>query len=295
MRLRPALGLLLGVSLILGSLAAPAAAGSRKDKINVFPGKGALQRGLDRAGPGDVIRVHRGRYGGPVVIDEPITVKGVGGRVVIDGKCQTQTVVEVQSDDVTLRGITVQGAHAESGASSIEVNVAFVGGFRAREMVFRNTCDALYGLNLYQTGTGVVITDSVGHGFSDTAFYVGDIHQGSVIVQNNKSSNNLYGYIVENSDPGTVTVTGNQATANRTGDLPSGIFVHNSDGAVITDNVIRDSGTYGIHVDATSEANQILNNIISGSGALDGLDEGTGNCWNGTVTGTRQPDPLPTC
>ncbi len=293
--IRPALGFAVGVSLVLGSLATPAAAGSRRDKINVFPGKGALQRGLNRAGPGDVVRVHKGRYGGPLVIDEPITVKGVGGKVVIDGKCQTQVVVDVQSDDVTLRGLTVQGAQSAPGAFSTEINVNFVGDFLGRELVVRDSCDALYGINMYQTGTGVVVLDSVGHGFSDTAFYVGDIHQGSVLVQNNKSSNNLYGYIVENTDPGTVTLVGNQALDNRTADPPKGIFIHNSDGAVITDNVIRDSGKYGIHADATSESNQILNNVISGSGSLDGFDEGAGNCWNGTVTGTRQPDPLPTC
>ncbi|MGH2663646.1 MAG: right-handed parallel beta-helix repeat-containing protein [Actinomycetota bacterium] len=294
MRLRLLLGVVVAVSLAPGPMPLPAAA-ARRDVVHVFPGKGALQRGLDRAGPRDVVRVHKGRYGGPVVIEDPITVKGVGGRVVIDGKCQTQVVVDVQSDNVTLRGLTVQGAQSAPGAFSTEVNVNFVGGFRAREMVFRDTCDALYGLNLYQTGTGVVIRDSVGHGFSDTAFYVGDIHQGSVVVRDNRSSNNYLGFIVENSDPGTVTLVENKALANRTGDPPSGIFVHNSDGAVIIDNVIRDSGSYGIHVDATSEGNQILNNVISGSGSLDAFDEGTGNCWNGTVTGSRQPDPLPTC
>ena len=84
------------------------------------------------------------------------------------------------------------------------------------------------------------------------------------------------GIIVEDSLPGSVTVTGNDVHHNRS-------------------HVVRSSLVYGISADADSSGNLIHSNDIAGSGLLDAFDDSGENCWNGTTAATRDPDPLSTC
>jgi parallel beta-helix repeat protein len=268
--------------------AIPAAAAPRR--IDVHEGRGALGDALGRARPGDVIRVHRGRYREAVTITKRVTVKAVGpGRVVVDGRCRTGIVIDVEADGVTLRGFTVRGADEGFGAVPIEVDLSAVSGAVARRMVFRDTCEAEYGINVFGTGS-VVVGRSVAHGFSDAGIYVGGIATGPVTVVRTHAYGSVRGIIVEDSAPGTVTVLGNRVDGNGTG-----IFLHGSDSVLLQGNTVAANQEYGIHVDATSDANSLFENLVSGSGVFDVLDEGAGNCWNGTTYGTASPDPPPTC
>ena len=264
-------------------------AGAVPRRIDVYRGPDALVRALDRARAGDVVRVHRGRYREAVTIDKRLTVKAVGpGRVVVDGRCRTATVLDVEANGVTLKGFTVQGATA--GLGTIEVDFSGVSGGAARRMVLRDTCDdAEYGINVFGTGS-VVVRRSVAHGFGDAGIYVGGIGAGPVTVSENHAYGSVRGIIVEDSAPGTVAVVDNRLDGNGTG-----IFLHGSDGVLVRGNLVSGNLEYGIHVDPSSDGNSLFENLVSGSGILDVLDEGAGNCWNGTAYGTGSPSPPPTC
>jgi hypothetical protein len=293
--------LALAVGILAATMALPAtpATGAvQPRRIDVFHAPGALGRAIDRARPGDVLRVHRGRYREVLAIDVPITVKAVGrGRVIVDGRCQTGVVIDVRSNGVTLKGLTVQGADIAFSPLPSEVSFVGVGQGAAKKLVLRDTCDAEYGINVFGTGR-MLVRNSVARGFSDAGLYVGGIEDGPVTVARNETFDSNRGIIVEDSLPGSVTVTGNDVHDNRApgeSPLPGGIAIIRTDGVAVVSNVVRSSLVYGISADADSSGNLIHSNDIAGSGSLDAFDDSGANCWNGTIAATRDPDPLPTC
>ncbi len=77
-------------------------------EVAVSPGVGALREAIRTAAPGDVLRLGNTRYDGPVVIDKPLTLIGDrDSRIVGNGE---GTVVSVEADDVTLKGLYVTGS-----------------------------------------------------------------------------------------------------------------------------------------------------------------------------------------
>lgn len=64
-----------------------------------------LQLYITLTPPGGVLRLDPGTYSGPAVIDRQITIEG-GGQAVIDGEGEG-TVITVQADKVTLRGLQI--------------------------------------------------------------------------------------------------------------------------------------------------------------------------------------------
>lgn len=300
---RTAALVLVAASIAMGWGDGDTAEAARRRRIDVFPGKNAIGRAIRAASPGDVLRIHPGRYPEVVEIDKRLTLRGVGKRLpTIDGRCRTGIVVDVRADGVRLKRLRVQGASGEAGALSTEVNFAFVTNGVARRMVFRDTCDAEYGVNVYRTGR-VVVARSRARGFADAGLYVGDTLEGPVFFRRNEAFDNNRGIIVEDSLPGTVVVSGNVVYGNDqpgTGPEPSGIDVIRTDGALIVRNVVRDNLVYGIRAYAqpqnVSEGNRFFDNVVSGSGTYDVYDETvTQNCWNGTTYGTASPDPPPQC
>ena len=288
----------------LSAIAVPATAGGGggRRRIQVFPGPNAIGKALERANDGDILLIHRGRYREVVEVDLDVTLKGVGRKPpTIDGRCQTGVVVSVLVDGVTLKHLRVQGATEGFGGLPSEVNVAGVSDATLRKMVFRDTCDAEYGVNVYRTGR-VVVARSVARGFSDAGLYVGSIEQGPVLFSRNEAFDNNRGVIIEDSLPGTIVVSDNLVRNNDepgTGAEPSGIDIIRTDGVDVLRNVVRDNLVYGIraYADAkdTSTGNRIFDNVISGSGTFDAFDETGQNCWNGTTYGTASPNPPPTC
>ena len=77
-------------------------------EIPVPPGAGPLTGAIAAAAPGDILQLTAGVYG-PAVIDKPLTIQGEDA--IIDGG-HTGTVLLVTADDVTLRGLHVQGSGA---------------------------------------------------------------------------------------------------------------------------------------------------------------------------------------
>jgi parallel beta-helix repeat protein len=118
-----------------------------------------------------------------------------------------------------------------------------------------------------------------------------------VTAREDEAFGSIRGILVDDAAFGTVTVIGNALHDNVApdGETSSGISFENSDGSLIQQNRVSDNGTYGIHLNTSSDQNRVFDNGISGSGELDAFDEGTGNCWNGTTAGTSDPSVLRVC
>ena len=110
----------------------------------------ALQPWLDAAPAGAVLRLPPGRYRGPAVIRKPLTLDGQG-QVIIDNGGQG-TVLRIESDDVTVRGLQLRG----SGDS----HDALDGGILARGDRLRledNVIEeVLFGISLHQSRDSVI-------------------------------------------------------------------------------------------------------------------------------------------
>jgi nitrous oxidase accessory protein NosD len=287
-------GVAAAIALSVGIVASPAAA----SKINVHPGPRAIQRAIHHAQGGDTLRIHRGRYHGSVVVDKRLRLVGVSKRrPVIDAGCASHFALEVNHAGVLLRHLRVIGA--DDSPLSAEVDFSFQPTGTAKGLVVRDSCDAEYGINVYQ-GQAIHIRDNRGSGFDDSGIYIGGIAStggGALVVSGNRMRGNNRGVIVEDSVQSTeIKVLDNTLNHNDIppGEgVPSGIFVHNSDGIRFIHNRLNDNGDgsegYGIHLDANSDNNRLLTNRAHGNDSQNLFDEGTGNC------GERNSFPIAPC
>ncbi len=104
----------------------------------VQPGE-AIQPVLDRAAAGDMVAVRRGHYAGNLVIDKPLTLRGLG-RPTISGGMQGDTI-RVTAPDVTIEGLIVR----DSGDSLLAQNAGIYLRPGAHRAVVRR-CDLVYNL-----------------------------------------------------------------------------------------------------------------------------------------------------
>lgn len=89
---------LLALLLALTAAAAPA-------RVHAATAADELQARIDRAGPGDIVRIPAGEYAGALVIDKPLTLLAEGDvRLVSDREAP---VVHITADGVTVRGLAI--------------------------------------------------------------------------------------------------------------------------------------------------------------------------------------------
>lgn len=291
---------MLGVVLatvLAGSLSASAHPGHGKHVIQVRPGKQAITKALDRADPGDKLRVHSGRYRESLEVTKPVEIVGAGKarRPVIDGKCESDITVAVGAAGVTLRHLKVVGATDQVSAGR-EVDFTGVATGTMDDLRLRDTCDAEYGINVFQTGP-VSVTGSRAAGFSDAGIYVGDVVDtlgGTLVVRGNESFANNKGIIVEFSSGGDILVEANDVHDNTLAAFGDqvGIFIHGSDGVRMFGNSVTGNGAIGVQLTPDADGNVLDGNTITGN-PTDIRDEGTGNC--GTANTFVTGDPLPPC
>lgn len=114
---------------------------------------GDLQSMIDAAAPGSVLDVPAGTYG-PITIDKPLSLRGVGNPI-IDGGSEG-TVVRIESDDVTITGFTIR----HSGESLDRENSGIFG--KGKRITFTHNVleDVLFGIYLRECD-GSVITHNV--------------------------------------------------------------------------------------------------------------------------------------
>ena len=295
---RIAIGAVAALAALVVAAALPVTgmAAKSKRKLTVRPGKNAISKALDRVKEPGLLRIKSGRYREAVTIDKQVKLKGVGKgrRPVIDGECEAELTVAVQHDDVRLRRLKVVGAGR--GTFPIEVDFRGVSGGGVKDVVMKDTCDAEYGINLYETGP-IDVRDSRAVGFSDAGFYVGEITGtpgGAIQVRGNEAYRNTRGVIVENSAGGDIRVSDNRFNFN---DVPgfagaAGIVINNSDGVLIERNQARNNADFGLHLTAGSDDNVARSNSFLGN-PIDVRDQGSGNCGAGNTFLTG--DALPPC
>ncbi len=278
--------LAIGAAAVLSAAVLPAVGEAKT--INVHPQGPAvnvIQRAVNKARPGDRIRVHHGVYRGSIDVKKRVAIFGARGerRPTIDARCNRSIAIDVLAPGVSLRRLRVVGAADAFSVSFIDIKRG-----RVDDLRMDNTCGrALYGVNVYQQGA-IKITNNNATGFLDAGYYVGSIGttgKGVLLIRHNKASGNNRGAIVEDSFDTDVDIRVqdndfHDNTIEGEG-IPSGIFVHNSDHALIERNETNDNGVYGIHVDPTSDDNVLNGNDSAGNGTADYFDEGNGNCGSG--------------
>lgn len=246
------------------------------------PAVNVIQKAVNKARPGDRIRVHHGHYRGSITIDTKLAIFGAAGenRPTIDARCNESVVVDVGASGVSLKYLKVIGSADAFSVSFIDIAKGTVDDLR-----LDNTCgQALYGVNVYGQGA-IKITNSNATGFLDAGYYVGSIGttgNGALLIRRNEASGNNRGAIVEDSFDTDVDIRVqdndfHDNTIEGEG-IPSGIFVRNSDHTLIERNSTRNNGVYGIHVDSESDNNVFNDNDSTDNGTADYFDEGTGNC-----------------
>jgi parallel beta-helix repeat protein len=268
--------------------------------IDVQPGKDAIARALNRAEPGDALRIHHGRYRESLVVDERVDLLGAPGerRPVIDGRCRTQYTIAVRDPGVALRHLKVVGADEGFGPFPAEVDFGGVRTGRAHGLVLKDTCDAEYGINVFDTGP-VSLVNNRASSFSDAGLYVGsieDIGDGAISLRGNESFGNNRGIIVEEVAGGRIVLLRNRIHDNTAAGegAPTGIWFHDADGVRAIENRVTGSGELGIHLSPGSDGNRLLRNEARRN-PLDFLNEGSDNCGSGNVFGSAGGYPLAPC
>ena len=272
---------------------------AKKRRINVHPGKDAIQKAVDAARPRSVLRIHKGRYEEAPVIHKRLKLVATGrGRPLIDARCDARFTVEVNADNVKLVGLKVVGADGAPGTVPSEVDFTDVSGGRVNDLVLRDTCDAEYGVNIYRAGP-TEVRDSRAVGFDDAGFYVGGVTStpgGPIRVVLSEAYGNNRGVIVEDSAGGDIRVQDNDLYGNGVvlgpSSPPTGLVINDSDGVLVEGNQVTENGEYGLRLSAGSDQNVINDNVFTGN-PVDVLDLGTGNCGSGNAFETG--DPLSPC
>jgi hypothetical protein len=100
-------------------LAAPAGAATIKVTKTGDGGKGSLRAAIKKAGPGDTVKVPKGRYTlkrGVLVIGDPFTVAGAGAkRTIVDANGKSRVFLTTSVDAARITRLTMTGGAADRG------------------------------------------------------------------------------------------------------------------------------------------------------------------------------------
>lgn len=295
------LGVLMALVLSLAALASTASAAT----LEVTPGANAINKALNRAHNGDTLRIHDGTYREAVTIDKRVTLRGVGGRPLIDARCKSRLATRITHGGAALDHLKVVGAAENaSGSFPSEVDFEFVPTGRVHDVVVHDSCGgdgAEYGINVFQSGPLEVSANKATGGFSDAGIYIGGIADTGgdpLRVVRNASYLNHQGIIIENSGAGGIIQVAHNRAHHNTGagveGQESGIFIHNSDRVRIRDNTVRKNGEFGVNIDGPSDHNRLFDNTITGN-PIDLNNDGSANCGSGNTIGSTSGNPLSAC
>jgi len=291
------------VASVIALWIAPGALGA---VIEVTPGANAINKALAKAHNGDTLRIHDGTYREAFEVNKRVTLRGVGGRPLIDSRCRVRATTKVNSGGVTFDHLKIVGANEGFGSFPSEVDVENVGTGKFHDIVVHDTCNepgqegAEYGINVFNSGPVEVSDSKATGGFSDAGIYIGqitDTGSSALRVLRNNTYLNHQGIIVENSSGGVIQVAHNNThhnTSNGVEGDKSGLYITNSDGVRVRNNTIKSNGEFGVNIGPTSDNNRLFDNVIMGN-PIDLNNEGSGNCGSGNTIGTTSGNPLVPC
>lgn len=106
-----------------------------------------LQEAIDRASPGDILRLAPGIYQGAIRIDKPLTIEGQEGRVIIRGEGKG-SVIRILASSVTLKGLWIEGSGSEHSSIDAGIVAEKVSNLKILDNRLR---DVLFGIDLRET------------------------------------------------------------------------------------------------------------------------------------------------
>jgi nitrous oxidase accessory protein NosD len=279
------------------ALALPVAAHAKT--ITVVPGPGTpIQDAIDAATAGDKIRISSGVYDEAIVIDKPLTVAGPRGKfTVIDAGCAAPTAVTIAADGVRLERIVVRRGSLNdvviaqrSRVGLKDVSTLGPGGPGGCPGT-QNGLVVDGGTRIEIRGSGFVGGDGdpPANGYADAAIRIANLADGAEVkLLKSGGHGSVRGLLLENiaapSKGTTFRVSGGGFADNDTG-----ILLIDVDGARIERAKVFDSATTGVFVDATSDDNRFVRNLIFSDDGVNVSDNGSSNCWlnnNPFATGT---------
>lgn len=194
--------------------------------IIVRPGE-SIQAAVDRANPGDTIRVLAGTYRETVVVAKnAISIRGQNAVLVpgepnercfggapegfcVLGQMNSETAeVLAPVRNVSISGFTIRGFD--------DTGILAVGARKASFSFNRAVNNGEYGIAAFDSaGTQIAFNET--SGTADAGIYVGDSPQANVSIINNDTHDNLFGVFLRNTMHG--SVYGNRIHGNCTGVL----------------------------------------------------------------------------
>ena len=122
-----------------------------------FLNANALQKAIDSAKIGSILKLKAGTYRGSIVIDKPLSIIGVEDGVIIDGE-GNGTVIRVKSSYVTLKNMTIQN----SGDRHDKLDAAIaISDASQCEISDINIRDSLFGIDMSNVNNSVVKNNTI--------------------------------------------------------------------------------------------------------------------------------------
>ena len=205
------------LALALATVAGTGGHAAQAGEWMVAAGSDALSSTLEKAEPGDVVRLAKGDHPGPITLSRPLTLMGEpGARVVGTG---LGSVITVEAEDIVVSGLNISGSG--SSHKDIDSGVRLEKTARRARVIDNHLEGNLYGVDVHGAADAVV--------------------QGNVIIGRRDARMNARGngVYVWNA-PGAV-VEDNQIRYGR-----DGIFVNTSHANIFRNNVFEDL-RFGVH------------------------------------------------
>ncbi len=267
----------LAIAVLIGTVLVPAVHGR---EWNVAAGSGELQSILEKAGPGDIVRLGPGKHRGPVSLARPVVLTGEPGARLVGP--ERGSVVTITGDDITVSNIEIAGSgsshetldsgikltkSAQGGriiGNRLEGNLVGIDVHGAKDtLVSGNTILGRRGHRMNERGNGVYVWNAPGTIVEDNSFRYGRDGIFANISGNNIFRNNRFEdlrFAIHQMYTNDSEISGNVSRNNHIGyalmfskglivranlsenDRDHGIMLNYVNGARVEDNVVRRGG-----------------------------------------------------